>query len=407
MMTGHRLRALEDIRILDFGISIAMPLATKYLSDNGATVIKVESKQKLDVSRAYTPMAGNRVGIDRCGWFDMYATGKYSIGLNLNDARGRALARKLAVWAGVLTDNFMPGTMEKWGLGYEDLRKLKPDIIMVEMSMFGKDGPAAGQSGFGTMMQASAGYASFVGWPDRPPIVSSIPYTDFIGCWHAIVAILGAIDYRERTGKGQYIDLSQYEAGVGFLSTALLDYTANGRIARPLGNRSPEAAPHGVYRCLGEDRGCAIAVCSELEWQAFCQVLGNPDWSKSSRFASIADRKENEDELNGMVESWTAARTAEDVMAILQQAGVPAGVMATGPDLDQDPQLRHRKHFKMLDHPEMGIHAYQDSSWRFSRTPAEISRSPLFAEHNEYVYKSILGLSQSEFETLLADGVLD
>jgi len=350
---------------------------------------------------------GNRVGIDRCGWFDMYATGKRSIGLNLKDARGRELVKKLAAWAGVVSDNFTPGTMERWGLGYEDLKRLKPDIIMIEMSMFGKGGPAAGQSGFGTMMQASAGYTSSVGWPDRPPTGSSIPYTDFVGCWYAIVAILGAIDYRKRTGKGQHIDLSQYETGVGFLSTALLEYTANGKVMKPMGNRSPHAAPHGVYRCLGEDRWCAIAVCTESEWRAFCRVLGSPDWSKGGKFASLARRKENEDELDGAVQSWTLTRTAEDVMASLQQAGVPAGVVATGRDLDQDPQLRHREHFKLLDHPEIGVHAYQDASWRLSRTPAEIERSPLFAEHNEYVYRNVLGLSESEFESLLADGVLE
>ncbi|MFC1989872.1 CaiB/BaiF CoA transferase family protein [Chloroflexota bacterium] len=406
-MTEWQGKALRDIKILDFGVSITVPLVTKYFSDNGATVVKVESSQRLDIARTYVPMAENIVGIDRCAWFDALATGKYSIGLNLNDARGRELAKRLVAWADVVSDNFTPGTMEKWGLGYQDLVKIKPDTIMIELSLFGQSGPFSKQSGFGTMMQASAGFTLSMGWPDRPPTGTSAPYTDFIGTWYAIVTILGAIDYRKRTGKGQYIDLSQHEAGVTFLSPAILDYTVNNRGMSPSGNRSTYAAPHGVYRCRGDDRWCAIAVFNDAEWKALCQALGNPSWTKSGRFLTLLDRKENEDELDKLVENWTISEEAEQVMLKLQRVGVPAGFVETGPDLHRDPQLEHRGRFKRLDHPEMGVHAYEDSSWRLSRTPAEVKRSPLFAEHNEYVYTKILGLSDGEFAELLAEGVLE
>ena len=406
-MAGRREKALIDIKILDFGVSIMGPLVTKYFSDNGATVIKVESKQRLDIARTYIPMDGNVAGVDRCGWFDMFATGKYSIGLNLNHPRGRELARKLVGWADVVSDNFVPGTMEKWGLSYRDLVKIKPDTIMIEMSMFGQTGPFAGQSGFGTMMQASAGFTLSMGWPDRPPTGPSVAYTDFIGSWYAMVAILGAIDYRQRTGKGQYIDLSQHEAGITFLSPAILGHTANNQVLSPSGNRSPYAAPHGVYRCRGDERWCAIAVFYDEEWQAFCQVLGNSEWTKNDRFITFGDRKENEDELDRLVENWTICQEGEQVMLKLQQVGVSAGIVETGSDFHYDPQLEHRGRFKRLDHPEMGTHVYEDSSWRLSGTPAEIRRSPLFAEHNDYVYTKILELSDEELVTLQADGVLE
>mgnify|MGYP001046825632 CR=1 FL=1 len=406
-MDKERAKALQDIKIMDLGWSITGPLIAKYFSDNGAMVVKVESKQKISIDRTYVPMAGNIAGINRCGWFDQYATGKYSIGLNLKHPRGMEVARKLVAWADVVSNNLAGGAMDEMGLGYQDLVKIKSDIILLSATMFGQTGPMAKQSGFGTMMQAAAGFTLPVGWPDRTPTGSSNPYTDYIGSWYAIVAILAALDYRRRTGKGQFIDLSQHEAGVTFLSPAILDCTVNNRVLSPMGNRSTYAAPHGVYHCLGDDRWCAIAVSSDEQWQAFCQTLGKPEWTKAPRFSTPLDRKKNEDELDKLVENWIVSHAAEQVMLKLQEAGVPAGLVETGPDFHQDPQLRHRCRFLKLDHPEMGPHIYEDSSWRFSRTPAEIKRSPLFAEHNEYFYTKVLGLSDEEFVELLAEGVLE
>lgn len=406
-MNKKQKKALQDIRILDFSWSIVGPLATKYFSDHGATVVKVESKQHIDPGRTYYPMKDNVPGIDRCGWYDMYATGKYSIGLNMSDPRGIELAKKLVAWADVVTDSFSGGVMERWGLGYSDLVKIKPDIVMVSMSLFGQDGPFAKWAGFGLQMQSYAGFTNIVGWPDRPPTGTASPYTDFIAPWYAIVAILGALDYRRRTGKGQYIDLSQYEAAVTFLSPAVLDNVVNDRVVSAMGNRSTCAAPHGVYRCQGDDRWCAIAVFSDKEWEALCRVMGNPEWVKDSRFLTPSARKENEDELDKLIEAWTINQPAEQVMLKLQQARVAAGVIQDGRDLLQDPQLKHRQRYVKLDHPEIGIHSYEALSCRLSKTPAEIRRSPLFAEHNEYIYTKVLGLSDEEFIELLQAGVLE
>ncbi|MFC2032246.1 CaiB/BaiF CoA transferase family protein [Chloroflexota bacterium] len=399
--------ALEDVKVLDFSWSIVGPLTTKCLATYGATVVKVESKERIDIARTYYPMADNKPGIDRCGWFDLYATGKHSIGLNLNKPQGIELAKKLVTWADVVVETFTGGTMERWGLAYPDMVKINPDIIMIGMSLFGQSGPLMRQSGFGLQMQAYAGFTHLVGWPDRPPTGNSCPYTDYIAPWYGIVAILGALDYRRRTGKGQYIDLSQFEAGVTFLAPAILEYTANNRVMSPIGNRSNYAAPHGAYRCQGDDRWCAITVSSDEEWEALCRVMGKPELTKDPKFATLQARKENEDELDRLIERWTINQPEEQVMLKLQEAGVPAGFLKDARDLLRDPQLKHRQHYVELDHPEIGVHSYEQPTCRLSKTPAEIRRSPLFCEHNEYIYTGILGLSDEEFVELLVSGVLE
>lgn len=401
-------QALQGVKVADFSWVITGPLATKYLADHGATVVRVESKSKLDLARAYIPYAGGIPGVNRCAFFAAYNSNKYSITLNLNHSEGIEIARRLIAWADLVIENFMPETMEGWGLGYEELKKIKPDIIMIRASMQGQTGPYASQPGFGTMMQASAGFTRLVGWQDRPPAGTAIPYTDFIAPWYIVIAALGALDYRGRTGKGQCIDLSQLEAAISFLSPAILDYTVNRRVQDPMGNCCPYAAPHGAYRCKGEDRWCAIAVFNDEEWKALVQVMGNPEWSQQTRFATLLGRKENEEELDRLVEEWTINYPPEEVMQVLQEAGVAAGLVENGKDLHQDPQLKHRHHFWLLKHPEMGVTAYDGPSFRLSETPAELNRAaPCLGEHTEYVCREILGMSDEEFVALLAEGVLE
>ncbi len=399
-------QALDGLKILDFGWSVAGPLATKFLSDYGATVIKVESMKRLDIGRTYYPMAGNKPGINRCGWFDKYATGKKSIGLNLSSPKGLGLVKKLVAWSDVVLENFTAGTLERWGLEYPRLVEIREDIILIRMSVLGQTGPSARQAAFGTMLQSYAGFTRSIGWPDRPPSGSPRPITDFIAAWYGVIAVMGALEYRRRTGHGQYIDLSQHEAGVTFLAPAVLDYVVNGRGIHLEGNRSPSAVPHGAYRCQGDDRWCVIAVTNDEEWRAFCWTAGREGWIDDPRFATPLARKSNEDELDREVETWTASRTPEQVMLELQKAGVPAGIVADARDLVKDPQFAHRKHFVKLDHPEMGLHLYSKSPGLLSETPCEVSRSPLFGEHNEEVWSS-LGLSDQDFLELLQDGVIE
>lgn len=401
-------QGLNGLRILDFSWVIAGPETTRYLAFHGATVVKVESKNRLDIFRNYIPMAGGIPGVNRCGAFDAYNSDKYDIMLDLNKEKGVDVAKRLVAWADVVVENFMPGTMEKWGLGYNDLKKLKPAIIMVSFSMQGQTGPNSKVAGFGTELQSLVGYTSLIGWPDRPPSGTNSPYTDFVVPWYGITGIMAALDYRQRTGKGQHLDIGQLEAGASFLSGAILDYTVNNKVAGPTGNHSDYTAPHGAYRCKGDDKWCVIAIHNDSEWRSFCQAIEHPEWTKEPKFSTLLGRKKNEDELDKLVEEWTVIYTPEEVMEKMQKCGVASGIVATGQDIHSDPQIKHRGHFKVLDHKEIGLHSYETPSWRLSKTPGEIRMpSPCLGEHTEYVCREILGISDEEFIELFQDGVFE
>lgn len=407
-MQSTESQALQNLNILDFSWVIAGPEATRYLAFHGATVVKVESKSRLDLFRSYIPMAEGIPGINRCGAFDAYNSDKYDITIDLNKEQGINVVKRLVAWADVVVENFMPGTMDKWNLGYTDLKKIKPNIIMASFSMQGQTGPHSKVAGFGTELQSLVGYTNLIGWPDRAPAGTSSPNTDFVVPWYGIIAIMSALDYRQRTGKGQLLDIGQLEVGASFLSTVVLDYTVNQKIAEPMGNRSDQATPHGVYQCKGDDRWCAIAVHGDDEWAAFCNAIGNPPWTREATFCSTLERKRREDELDRLIEEWTIRYTPEEVMARMQECGVPSGIVTTGQDIHADRQLEHRHHFKMLDHPEMGNHSYETPSWRLSKTPGEIRRpSPCLGQHTEHVCREFLGMSDEEFIELFQQGVFE
>jgi benzylsuccinate CoA-transferase BbsF subunit len=329
--------------------------------------------------------------------------------LNLKHPKGVEVAKKIVAWADVAIENFTPGTMErKWGLGYEGVRKIKPDIIMLSTSPLGQTGAEAQQGGFGTELASRAGFFHFIGWPDQEMVGFSYPYTDTNSPPFAAIAVLAALEYRNRTGKGQYIDLSQHEVAVHHLAPAVLDYTVNRREGGRIGNRHHSASPHGIYRCKGDERWCAIAVFSDSEWEAFCNVIGNPSWTKNPKFATLLSRKQNEDDLDSLIESWTKNYSAEEVMHKMQNAGVAAGVVESGKDLIEDPQLQHRHHFWYLNHPDVGPTAYDGPPFKLSETPAELNMpAPIIGQHTEYVCTQILGMPDEEFVELLADGVFE
>ena len=297
--------------------------------------------------------------------------------------------------------------MKRMGLGYEELKKVKPDIIMLSSSVQGQTGPRSVLPGFGIHLAALAGLRYITGWPDREPADLEV-YTDFIISHFAIPTILAALLYRRRTGKGQYIDMSQYESALHFMAPLILDNVVNNRVAKREGNRYPYAAPHGAYRCRGEDRWCAIAVFTDEEWNSFCKVIGNPAWTKSPKFVTLLARKENEEELDRLVETWTVSQSAEEVMGLMQTAGVAAGVILTTEDLiEHDPQLKHRHFHWKLAHPEMGDYIAPGPSFVLSKSPSELRRAPLLGEHNEYALKEILGMSDDEIAELVIEGVIE
>jgi benzylsuccinate CoA-transferase BbsF subunit len=391
-------RLLDGIRVIDFTWHLTGPLTTKHLSDLGAEVIIVESRKRPGWLR----------GQPRSGSTDQYCTSKLSVTINTRDPRGIELAKKLVSKADIVIENFAGGTMNRIGLGYNVLKEIKPDIIMLSTSMQGQTGPHFNHPGSGHKLTALAGFSNIFGWPDREPAWIAA-YTDFIAPRYNIIALMAALEYRRRTGKGQYLDMSQYENGVQFMAPLVLDYSANGRVAYREGNKNPDAAPHNAYQCIGDDRWCAIAVFTEEEWKNFCGVLGNPSLASEPKFKTLADRKNNEEELDKIVKQWTGQHTAEEVMNLMQAAGIAAGVVATGEDvMDKDPHIRERGFFRELEYPEIGKFRTQvGPHFEMSKYTYDLKLPPLLGEHNEYVFKEILGLPDKEYEELVAQEVIN
>jgi benzylsuccinate CoA-transferase BbsF subunit len=400
-------KPLGGIKVADFGWVFTVPLITKTMGDLGAEVIKIEGTTRGDGERRRHPYKDHEPGLNRATDFNYNNTSKLSVAVNLTHKKGIEVAKRLVAWADIVVENFAAGAMEKLGLGYEELRKIKPDIIMLSASMQGQTGPHARHPGYGHHLTALAGFHHLVGWPDRPSQHFG-PYTDWVSPQFGLVALLSALDYRRRTGKGQYFDLSQYEVGEHFLAPLLLDYTLNGRIATRVGNRDAYAAPHGAYRCRGEDRWCAIGVFTDEEWKCFCRVIGNPQWTKEARFASLAERKRNEDELDRLVEAWTVNYPPEEVMNLMQAAGVPAGLVETEEDMmEHDPQFRHANFFRTLDHAEVGKYRSPRPPFVLSKAACEVRCAPLIGEHNAYVCKEILAMDDEEIAELVTEGVIE
>lgn len=399
---------LEGVKVLDFSWVVAGPAATRYLADYGATIIRAESATHLETLRITGPFRSNVAGQDRSAYYANYNAGKYSFCLNLNHPKGPELARRLVLWADVVVESYSPGVMKRFGLDYPSLRRLKPNIIMASTSQMGQTGPIAQYRGFGAQASALAGFCHITAWPDGEPVGPYGAHSDAISHRYLLIAILSALEYKRRTGKGQYIDVSQFECALQFLSTVLLDYGINGRVASGRDNQDPYLAPHAAFRCLGEDRWCVIAVTSDEEWKAFCSAVGKPEWIDDPRFSTLLSRKRNEEGLNRLIEEWTKVRTPEEVMLKLQAAGVPAGIVERGEDLHKDPQLEHRRHFWRLPHAEIGVHAYDSPGFRLSKTPGRVAwAAPLLGEHNDYICTQVLGMSNGEFAELVAEGVFE
>ncbi len=398
----------EGLRVLDFCWVVIGPMTTRYFSDFGATVLRVESSLRPDVIRHGLPFAEGKPGLNRSGYWANYNSGKLGLGLNMADERARKLAFRLATeWADVVAENFTPGTMEKWGLGYEEIRKWNPGVVMFSASMLGRGGPHDAQPGFGPVLTALSGHTNFTGWPDRVPVSPYGAYTDFLIPHIAFSAVAAALDHKRRTGRGQHLDLSQLEAALYFAGSPILDYTANQRVQQRDGNRDPAMAPHAIYRCAGDDRWCAIACENDEQWKALAGLIGRPALGADPRFARFESRKEREAELDDAIESWTSAFSPDEVMRRCQAAGFPAGAVRDSRDLFTDPQHESRGHFVFMDHPEMGRYASDANCFALSEARPEYRPSPLLGEHTEQIMREILGMSPEEYRALAEDGVFD
>lgn len=399
----------QDLKIAAFNWAMVGPLTLKFFADYGATVVRVETSLRPCVTRTSAPFKDNIAGINRSGYFNHFSANMMSLSLNMNTPSGLEIARELIGWADVAMENFTPGVMDKWGLGYDALRKINPRIIMVRQNGFGIEGPYKNLAAFGMILAAIAGIPQYIGWPDRGPLPVGVgAYTDCISPRFAAAALIAALEYRDKTGNGQMIDLAQFETALYFLGPGLLEAAVNKREPVRNGNTVEFAAPHNVYRCKGNERWCTIAVTNDAQWAALCNAMGMPDLATDPSYDSLQHRKLNEPKLDNIIESWTLNRAPEEVMSILQAAGIPSGVVENSADIFQDPQLRARGLFWPMEHNEIGMFTHLGSSMVLSDTPAHASTpSPCLGEHNEYVLTKILGKTDEQFVELLAAGALE
>jgi crotonobetainyl-CoA:carnitine CoA-transferase CaiB-like acyl-CoA transferase len=404
---GTRSRALDGIRVVDFTWVVAGPIATRILADHGAEVIKIERRDALDFGSRRGGLTGN---LNR---------GKQSMVLNMNDPRGVQLARDLIATADVVIDNFSARVMRNWGLDYDSLRRLKPDIIAVSMSGFGHTGAWRDYVSYGPTLQALSGYTLLMRHPGSEPAGWGFSYSDMAGGYSGAVAVLIALWHRRRTGEGQHVDLSQFENVVTLLGPQLLE-TLNRpsrAAAVPIDNRSQEmpSAPHGVYRCAdlesecaARDRWCAIAVFGDDDWVRFCRAIGAPAWTHEARFATLQQRIANRAALDAQVESWTRSQRAEDVMTHMQHAGVAAGIVADAEDLCRhDPHLQARGYWSRICTPEGATVELDGVPVKLSATPGGVrAAGPLLGEHTDVVLQSVLGMSPAAIAALRAANVV-
>jgi crotonobetainyl-CoA:carnitine CoA-transferase CaiB-like acyl-CoA transferase len=412
---------LEGIRVADFSWFGAGPIGAQTLGTFGAEVVRVESEAKIDSLRVVQPFALNpdgsyKTGYNVSGYFNNFNAGKLSIQLNLNTRKGQEIGYRIIEKSDIFLTNFTPRVVDKWNLRYEQLRAINPRIIAAYAPMQGLEGPHRDFLGFGAVLTPITGISEMSGFPHRPPIGVGTNYPDYVvNPGHTVTAILAALRYRNRTGKGQCVELPQIESVVNSLGTAVADYLATGHIQTRAGNRSPVAAPHGAFRCADDpasvnspDRWVAIACRGDAEWAALCDAFGDPALAGDTRFSTFSQRKLNEDELETVVGYWTNGRKAEDVMELLQSRGIPCGVVQNSQDLlDRDPHMKARGYYRYLDHAETGRAAYDGPGFVLSETPGEL-RAPgcLLGEHTMEVCERIIGLSPDEIADLLAEGVL-
>jgi benzylsuccinate CoA-transferase BbsF subunit len=398
-------KALQGIKVAGFVTAGVGPLMVKSMVTHGATAIIVETQKHFNVTRGSGPFKDNKPGPNRSYSFALHNSDRYSLCIDLKHPRSKEVTEKLIAWADIFCDNWRTGVMEGWGLGYDEIKKINPGIIMLGCSHEGHTGPHSRIAGFGATLSPYSGLMHLTGWEDRPPVplggLGILP--DFVAPRFAVTALMAALEYRDRTGKGQYIDISEFECAVKFQIPAVLDYTVNKRIMGREGNRSKTSAPHAVYRCKGEDNWCAISVNNEDEWKVFCKVIGKPELAGDKKFSSFLNRKNHEDELNNIIEGWTKEHDVDAVMQILQNSGIEAGKVRNMEDtVKHCPQLEHRHFWWYLDHKELGNTVYPGSNYLLSKTPAELkSPAPLIGEHNEYICKELLGIPGNQYKELV------
>jgi benzylsuccinate CoA-transferase BbsF subunit len=392
---------LHGYRVLDFGWVLAGAIPGMVLADMGAEVIKVESRQRLDYMRMGRPIIGDQPDPEQHPMFHNVNRNKLSITLNTIHQQAVELARKLVARCDMVIENFSPGVMDRLGLGYEDLRQIKPDLIMASISSTGQTGPLRDLRAYAPSIGALAGLDSTLGYEEGRPLGLKHAYGDICGALHTVFAIVAALYQRQRTGRGQYIDLSMLRATVTTQGLGLMEYIMTGRVMQPRGNYDPTMAPYGNYPCEGEDRWVSIAVATDEEWQGLKAALGSPAWTSDPKFASRYGRLKHRHELDQHLAQWTAGRSAETVTELLQSHGVAAVPVMGAEERLFNPHFRERGLYADIDHPSLGAEPIFNLMWNLSQTPSAIRRhAPLMGEHNQQVFCEMLGMSAQEVKAL-------
>ncbi|MBI4496973.1 MAG: CoA transferase [Chloroflexi bacterium] len=409
---------LHGIRVLDLTQIRAGPKGARWLADAGAEVIKVESRKRPDgrgfrrldqVQAEALPGAvpeEEQRRYNRTG-FDQLHRNKLGLSLDISTPEGQDIFRRLVAVSDVVMENFSLGVMDRLGLGYRDLTKFRPDLIMISMPAFGNTGPDRNYVAFGWAQEHMAGIGAMTGYEGGPPLKTGTIVGDPLNGVHAAAAIVTALVYRARTGKGQFIEFSQLESLIGLVGDAVLDYTVNGHIQERMGNRHLVWAPQDVYRCAGDDQWVAITVTSDREWAALCQVIGRPDLIDDPRFATLSERRANQDLLRPAIEAWTSPRTKVAAMEELQQAGIRAGAVFDQNEALMSPQSEARGFLQWSIHPDGAAHPYMNLPWRLSTAELTIRQpAPLLGEHNPYLLRELLGMPEDEFRRLEYSGII-
>ena len=409
---------LEGVRVADFTWVWAGPYCTLQLAHLGADVIRIETRTRPCITRVIPPWPDGKPGLNRSGYFNQYSQGKRSLTLNFKQPAAHEIAQKLVVQSDVVVNNFAHGVMDKMGFGYEALKQIKPDVIMISLSGYGDTGPYRDYIAYGPAQVPLSGLSALTGYKGWPPMHSGFSYADPNAGVHGAFAILAALIHRKKTGEGQYIDMSQWECAMALLPEGLLDYTFNGIEPERIGNADPQMAPHGIFKCLDRpeqifgvtiDQFVAIACADDREWGNLARAMGQPQLANDPKFSTVAARKANEDELEAIINSWTSQRAASEVADTLQKVGVAAAVVADNKYLaDEDAHLRARGYWVRLEHPEVGVRQHAGVPWKMSRTPTEVRKpAPTIGQHTDEVLTSLLGYSTAEIAELRAQGALE
>lgn len=429
------MRPLEGVRIADLTWLLAGAGGPRLLASLGAEIIRIEWRDRLDFLRYMPPFAQAKnegaakagamdlsglskdsvKSVNRSGYFNDINAGKKGVSLNMAHPKGRELFKRLVAVSDVVVEAFTAETMRKWGLGYDTLKSIKSDIIYMQQPGWGYKGPYVKFASYGPIAQAVSGLTEQSGLPaPHPPAGWGFSYMDWSGAYYCAITMLCALYYKKRTGKGQYIDCSQVEPGIYMTGSAVLDHLVNGRHYQRTGNRSPYklAAPHGAYRCTGEDRWIAIAITNDDEWKDLVREMGTPSWTQQAKFSSLATRLLHQDELDQLVTEWTKTQEPFALQERLQKAGVPAGVCQTAQDrVERDVQLRHLQWLIPLRHSEIGEWPIKDVPFHFTNAtvnqggPTERA-APCYGEDNDYVYDELLKLTKSERSELEKEGII-